>query len=65
MPTQKISSNQMKQRSEKRLCYYYDSKWSLGHKCSSSKLFLIEDVEEEVLGDGEEEEESRGNQTKN
>lgn len=38
----------MKDRRDKDLHYYCDSKWYPGHKCSNPKLFLIDDVIEEV-----------------
>lgn len=34
----------MKEMSDKELCYYYDAKWSFGHKCQNSKLYLLEEV---------------------
>lgn len=42
----KISPAQMKERREKGLCYYCDSKWNFNHKCPNLKLFLIEGIEE-------------------
>ncbi|KAF5447657.1 hypothetical protein F2P56_033191, partial [Juglans regia] len=44
---QKIKPHQMKERRDKGLCYYCDSKWNPGHKCQRPKLFLMEEVEEE------------------
>lgn len=42
----------MKYMREKRLCYYCDFKWNLGHKWKNLRLFFIE----EVKGDDEDEE---------
>ncbi|XP_035548740.1 uncharacterized protein LOC118349222 [Juglans regia] len=50
VPVQKINAGQMKERRDKGLCYYCDSKWNPGHKCKNPKLFLIEEVEEEEGG---------------
>lgn len=37
----------MKIRREKDLCYHCYSKWHVGHRCNSPKLYLIEEVEKE------------------
>ncbi len=37
---------QMSERRKKGLCYHCDEKWSVGHKCKSMKLYLIEEVSE-------------------
>lgn len=42
---QKIIPQQMKDRREKGLCYYCDSKWNPLHKCSNLKLFMVEGTE--------------------
>ena len=56
----------MSERRKKGLCYHSDEKWSVGHKCKSMKLYLIEEVQEEeedyVIVDGEEEQELRENE---
>ncbi|KAF5481388.1 hypothetical protein F2P56_002043 [Juglans regia] len=41
---QKISQQQMKERREKGLCYYCDTKWNPQHKCQHPKLYLLEGV---------------------
>lgn len=46
---QKIKIQQMKERRDKGLCCYYNSKWNPGHKCQQPKLFLIDEVEEESV----------------
>lgn len=33
----------MNEMSDKGLCYYYDAKWSVVHKCQNSKLNLLEE----------------------
>jgi hypothetical protein len=40
-PVKKISPSQMHEHREKGLCYYYDDKWNLGHKCKSPKIYLL------------------------
>lgn len=47
LPVQEISQSQIKDKREKGLCYYCDSKWVVGHKCKNPKLFLIEEIMEE------------------
>ncbi|KAF5480441.1 hypothetical protein F2P56_001190 [Juglans regia] len=47
VPVYKISPNQMKSRREKDLCYHCDAKWHPGHRCSSPKLYLVEEVVED------------------
>ena len=42
----------MHERREKGLCYFCDEKYHPGHKCSMSKLYLLEGMEFE--GEGEE-----------
>ena len=32
----------MEERRKQGLCYNYDEKWNLGHKCKGAKLFLLE-----------------------
>lgn len=53
VPIKMINSIQMKERRDKGLCYYCDSKWNPGHKCRNPKLFLIEEVEGEDLEETE------------
>lgn len=47
----------MEERRNKRLCHYCDVKFHMGHRCSRSKLFLLEGLEGEE-GEKEEEKES-------
>ncbi|KAF5475861.1 hypothetical protein F2P56_007623 [Juglans regia] len=58
IPIKRITPAQMQERKEKRLCYYCDEKFHLGHKCSRLKLFLLEGIE------GEEKEETESNEGK-
>ncbi|GMJ00913.1 hypothetical protein HRI_003760500 [Hibiscus trionum] len=44
----KITAAEAQSRQEKGLCYYYNDKFTLGHKCKSPQLFLLDD------GDGAE-----------
>ncbi len=47
-------------RRNKALCYHCDERWSVGHKCKSMKLYLIEEVvelEEECIVEEEDEDE--------
>lgn len=44
LPIHKTIQNQMNERREKGLCYYCDTKWTLGHKCQNPKLYLLEEV---------------------
>ncbi|MED6208727.1 hypothetical protein PIB30_047950 [Stylosanthes scabra] len=48
----RLSAAEIKQRQDKGLCYYYDEKYSLGHKCKSSYLLLVggEELEELMQG---------------
>lgn len=39
----------MRERRDKCLFYYYDAKWNSSHKCQQPKLFLMEEVEEELV----------------
>lgn len=41
---------------DKRLCYYYDTNWSHGHKFQSPNLYLLEEVLIEREGDLSQEE---------
>jgi hypothetical protein len=45
-----ISSLQLSRRKKeiKGLCFKYDGKWGPEHKCGGSKLFLIEEIEDEA-----------------
>ena len=47
LAVQKLTPMQMSKRRKKGLCYHCDEKWSVGHKCKSMKLYLIEEVQEE------------------
>ncbi|KAF5462657.1 hypothetical protein F2P56_018645 [Juglans regia] len=60
VPVHKIKPQQMKDQRDKGLCYYCDSKWNPGHKCQQPKLFLIEEVEEELSDTLKEEEAIEG-----
>ncbi|KAJ0034380.1 hypothetical protein Pint_26460 [Pistacia integerrima] len=39
---QRLSPSQMNERRDKGLCYNCDDKWALGHKCKSTRLFIME-----------------------
>ena len=57
----KISQVELQARREKKLCYYCDEKYELGHKCKRRQIYLLEGEEEgETSGENdkfEEEEE--------
>jgi len=38
----------MKEKRDKGLCFKCDSKWGPGHRCGGPRIFLIEEVDEEV-----------------
>jgi len=38
----------MKEKRDKGLCFKCDSKWGPGQRCGGPKIFLIEEVEEEM-----------------
>lgn len=38
----------MKEKRDKGLCFKCDSKWGPGHRCGGPKIFLIEELEEEM-----------------
>lgn len=42
MVIQRISPSQMDERRKKGLCYCYDVKWVIGHKCKTPRIFLME-----------------------
>ncbi|KAL5752650.1 hypothetical protein ACOSQ2_023157 [Xanthoceras sorbifolium] len=54
-PFKRITSQEAKERRKKRLCYYCDEGFVLGHRCQRPQLFMIkdivleEDLPEEVL----------------
>ncbi|KAF5465151.1 hypothetical protein F2P56_015182 [Juglans regia] len=48
VPVQKISPAEMKDRRTKGLCYHCDSKWHPSHRCQTPKLYLIEEVLDDV-----------------
>ena len=35
----------MDERRKRGLCYNYDEKWGVGHKCKNAKFFLLEGIE--------------------
>ena len=39
----------MEERREKRLCFGCKNKWSKGHKCQETKLFTLENNDEEEV----------------
>ena len=41
LPLQRLTSAQMEERRKLGLCYNYDEKWQMGHKCKGAKLFLL------------------------
>jgi hypothetical protein len=47
MAVQKLTPVQMFERRKKGLCYHCDERWSVGHKCKTMKLYIMEGVEEE------------------
>jgi hypothetical protein len=47
-PTQ-ISQEEMDERREKGLCFGCNRKWSKGHKCQKTKLFTLENNDEEEI----------------
>ncbi|XP_042972766.1 uncharacterized protein LOC122304569 [Carya illinoinensis] len=49
VPVHKVSQSEMRERRAKGLCYSCDSKWAPGHKCSSPKLYLIEEIEKSYV----------------
>ncbi|KAL5763876.1 hypothetical protein ACOSQ2_016470 [Xanthoceras sorbifolium] len=40
----RITSQEAKERRDKRLCFYCDEKYVLGHRCQRPQLFMIEDM---------------------
>nr|XP_034919250.1 uncharacterized protein LOC118052388 [Populus alba] len=45
---QRLTPAQMKEKRDRGLCFKCDSKWGPGHRCGGPKIFLIEELEEEV-----------------
>jgi hypothetical protein len=45
LPIRRISPNQMHERREKGLCYNYDDKYHIGHKCNQPRVYLLEGLE--------------------
>lgn len=43
LPGKKISSAQMDEKRKKRLCYHCDDKWSHGHVCKKSKIYVLQE----------------------
>ncbi|KAA8534676.1 hypothetical protein F0562_032193 [Nyssa sinensis] len=56
-PVKKISWDEMQRRREKGLCFYCDERFVPGHKCRSSQLLLIENIQN-VEGEGLSEEDT-------
>ena len=48
LPIQKISPAQMEDRRKKGLCYYCEDKWSVGYKCRTPRIFLMDSLQEVV-----------------
>ena len=48
VPLQRLSSAQMEKRRKQGLCYNYDEKWQVGHKCKGAKLFSLEGLTREA-----------------
>ena len=48
MMIQRLTPAQMKEKRDKGLCFKCDSKWGPGHRCGGPKIFLIEELEEEM-----------------
>jgi hypothetical protein len=42
MAIQILTPMQMSERRKKGLCYHCDKKWSVGHKCKTMKLYIME-----------------------
>ena len=42
LKVQKVSPAEMEERRKQGLCYYYDEKYSPGHKCKEPKFFQID-----------------------
>ena len=45
LPIKRLTTSQMQERMDKRLCYNCDEKYHLGHKCNKPKLYLLEGVD--------------------
>jgi hypothetical protein len=45
MIVQKLTPMQMLERRKKGLCYHCDDRWSVGHKCKTMKLFVMEEMQ--------------------
>lgn len=56
IPIRRISSTQIQERREKGLCYYCDEKFQLSHRCNKPRLFLLEGMGIEEVGEEEENE---------
>ena len=48
VPLQRLSNAQMEEIRKQGLCYNYDEKWQVGHKCKGAKLFLLKGLTMEV-----------------
>ena len=44
MAVQRLTPKQMSERRKKGSCYHCYDRWSVGHKCKTMKLYLIEEV---------------------
>lgn len=42
LPIKRISQAEMRERQEKKLCYYCDEKYEPGRKCKKRQIFLLE-----------------------
>ena len=47
LAVQKLTLMQMLERRKNELCYHCDEKWSVGHKCKTMKLYIMEGIEED------------------
>lgn len=47
IPIQKVSQSEMRERTQRGLCYFCDEKWNPNHKCDKkkAKVFLMEGME--------------------
>lgn len=52
---QNVSATEIKERRDKRLCYYCNKKWNPTHKCRKAKLFIMEGMQFDQECDNEEE----------
>ena len=45
LKVKKVSPTEMAERRKQGLCYYYDEKYSPGHKCKEPKFFQIDTID--------------------